>query len=147
MHCNALNIKGSFLKCRYPQIIHVNEIFHYETSILGYLHFRKSPYNDMVADFQHITSYHTGCQLTSQFLRCFSFAVLRTRRGSTGSKYSEYSPEWPCELQRFLSTFLSHFNPAKNRHCGWWKHRLSFASTYTNVSMYIKRLNVYTMNI
>ena len=32
-----------FLKWWYPQIIHLNRVFHYKPSILGYHHFRKHP--------------------------------------------------------------------------------------------------------
>ena len=34
-----------FLKWGYPQIIHLNRIFHYKPSILGYLWIRNPPYS------------------------------------------------------------------------------------------------------
>ena len=44
VHSNCLNIYGCFLKWWYPQIIHLNRVFHYKPSIFGYPYFWKHPY-------------------------------------------------------------------------------------------------------
>ena len=38
------HLYGGFLKWWYPQIIHINRVFHYKPSILGYHHFGKHRY-------------------------------------------------------------------------------------------------------
>ena len=48
LHCftqNFLKYEG-FLKWGYPQIIHFSRIFHYKPSLLGFSHFRKTPFQE-----------------------------------------------------------------------------------------------------
>ena len=46
-NCSLVSVVvyGAFPTSGYPQIIHFYRVFHDKPSILGYLHFRKTPYN------------------------------------------------------------------------------------------------------
>ena len=52
---------GGFRKWGYPPIIHAHRIVHYKQSILGYPHFRKTPFASICVDqLINVFSSHAG---------------------------------------------------------------------------------------
>ena len=94
---------GGLLKWGYPQIIHVNMIFHYKPSILGYPHLWKPPYDHShpisaisIPAKKHVLFLHQRCCQTPQVQHLVP-TVLATQ--DQGHNIVEDGPGAPRVLQ------------------------------------------------